>query len=207
MNQLNKSVQLGENMGLIRMYIENMIVYMIAALPFYIFFRIIFLKRKRKQIKVLHEVILAVFTIYIIALASQTIMPQWDFGRMSDTGKFYFDVNITNDLAKVNLIPFKTLYQYLFQTNAHVDSWSVVSLLNITGNILLFSPIGFVVPLLWAHWRSFKKMLLLGLAVTCFIEVTQLFIGRSTDIDDVILNTIGVLLGYGIFILLKVHKK
>src|SRR5699024_5460153 len=137
---------------------------MIAALPFYIIFRIIYLKRKQKQMKVVHEAILAIFTIYIIALTSQTIMPQWDLGRMSDTGKFYFDVNITNDLAKVNLIPFKTLYQYLFQTNTNVDSWSIVSLLNITGNILLFSPIGFVVPLFWAQWRSFKKMLLLGLA-------------------------------------------
>ena len=193
-------------MSLIRMYIENMIIYMIVALPFYIVFRIIFIKRKQKQIKVLNEIILAIFTIYIIALASQTIIPQWDFGRMSDTGKFYFDVSITNDLAKVNLIPFKTLYQYLFQTNAHVDSWSVISLLNITGNIILFSPIGFVVPLLWAHWRSLKKMLLLGLAVTCFIEVTQLFIGRSTDIDDVILNTIGVLLGYRIFRLFKINR-
>lgn len=116
-------------------------------------------------------------------------------------------MNIANDLAQVNLIPFKTLYQYLFQTNAHVDSWNVVSLLNITGNILLFSPIGFAVPLFWDRWRSFKKVLLLGLAVTLFIEIIQLFIGRSTDVDDVILNTIGVLLGYGIFSLLKVKWK
>ena len=194
-------------MGLIRMYLENLIIYMVVALPFYIVLRFIFIKRKRKQVKVLHEVILAIFTVYIIALASQTIIPQWNFGMMSDTGKFYFNVNITNDLAKVNLIPFKTLYQYLFQTNVNVDSWSVVSLLNITGNILLFSPIGFFVPLFWARWRSFKKVLLLGLTVTLFIEITQLFIGRSTDIDDVILNTVGVLLGYGILSLLKIKRK
>src|SRR5690625_3724112 len=194
-------------MGLIRMYIENLIIYMVVALPFYIVLRFIFIKRKRMQVKVLHEALLAVFTVYIIALASQTIIPQWDFGMMSDTGKFYFNVNITNDLAKVNVIPFKTLYQYSFQTNAHVDSWSAISLLNITGYILLFSLIGFFFLLFWVWWQSFKKVLLLGLAVTLFIEITQLFIGRSTDIDDVILNTVGVLLGYGIFSLLKINNK
>ena len=194
-------------MGLIMMYIESMILYMIVAIPFYIICRIIFIKKKRKHVKILHEIVLASFILYIVGLASQTIIPQWDIGIISDTGKFYFNVNITNDIAQVNLIPFKTLYQYLFQTNANVDSWSVVSLLNITGNILLFSPIGFFVPLFWGNWRSFRKILLLGLAVTCFIEVIQLFIGRSTDIDDVILNTIGVMIGYGIFSLLKFNRK
>jgi len=195
----------GGKMGLFRMYIENMMGYMIVAMPFYVIGRVIFLKKKKKQVKLWHEVVLAVFVLYIVGIASQTIIPRWDMGVISATG-FYFNVHLSNDITKVNLIPFRTLYQYFFQTNENVSNWGAVSLLNISGNMFLFSPIGFFVPLIWQHLRSFRKILLVGLSVTCFIEIVQLFIGRSTDIDDIILNTIGVIIGYGIFLLKKVKR-
>lgn len=49
--------------------------------------------------------------------------------------------------------------------------------------------------------------------MTLFVEIIQMFIGRSTDIDDVILNTLGIIIGYGIFLLFNltllklIHKK
>ena len=197
----------GKKMGLIMLYMERMMGYMIIAIPFYIIGRIIFIKKKRKPVKIMHEVLLALFTVYIIGLASQTIIPRWYFGIISDTGEFYFDIHLFKGIFSVNLVPFRTISQYFFQTNANVDDWGSVSILNILGNVFIFSPIGFFVPLIWDHLRSFRKILLVGLSVTCFIEVFQLFIGRSTDIDDVILNTIGVVIGYGIFPLRKLFTR
>ena len=195
-------------MGLIMLYMERMMGYMIFAIPFYIIGRIIFIKKKRKPVKIMLEVLLALFTVsYIIGLASQTIIPRWYFGIISDTGEFYFDIHLFNGIFNVNLVPFRTISQYFFQTNANVDNWGSVSILNIIGNVFIFSPIGIFVPLIWDHLRSFRKILLVGLIVTCFIEVFQLFIGRSTDIDDVILNTIGVVIGYGIFPLRKLFTR
>jgi glycopeptide antibiotics resistance protein len=81
-----------------------------------------------------------------------------------------------------------------------VDNWNSVSLLNITANLFLFLPIGFFVPLIWTKCNSFKKVTFVGLTVTIFVEIVQLFTGRSTDIDDVILNTLGIMIGYGTFI-------
>ncbi|MGE4277764.1 MAG: VanZ family protein [Lawsonibacter sp.] len=70
------------------------------------------------------------------------------------------------------------------------------------GNIAMFMPVGFFAALLWRQARWWKS-LLAGFAASVFIEFIQLFIGRVTDIDDVILNSTGALLGYGLFRLLR----
>lgn len=186
-------------MGLITLYLERMFGYMLVFLPFYIVGRVVFLKRVRKQTLFIQEVILALFMLYIVGLASQTIIPSWDMGVYSDTGEFFFHINMSTANAQLNFIPFHTLYQYFYSTNVNVDDWGSVSLLNITANLLLFSPIGFFVPILWKEKNRLKTILLLGLLVTIFVESIQYFIGRSTDIDDVILNTVGVIIGFGFF--------
>ncbi|WP_217642423.1 VanZ family protein [Bacillus sp. OK048] len=162
---------------------------------------------------IMNEILMLIFVLYLVGLVSQTIIPNWNMGIVSDTGEFFFNVHFSNEISKVNLIPFHTLYQYIFETNTNVDDWNSVSLLNISANLLLFSPIGFFIPLIWKKWYSFKRVFFLGLTVTCFIEIIQMFIGRSTDIDDVILNTFGILIGYGVFLMLNltivklIHKK
>lgn len=98
------------------------------------------------------------------------------------------------------MIPFKTISSQLFGANPSVDDWNSVSLLNLMTNVFLFAPIGLFFPLLWTKWNSIKNVFFVGLMTTSLVEVIQLFIGRSVDIDDIILNTIGVFIGYGFFI-------
>ena len=69
-------------------------------------------------------------------------------------------------------------------------------------NIGSFAPVGFFPALLWRRWRWWKA-LLLGFFSSCAIEFIQFFIGRSTDIDDVILNTTGALLGFALYALCR----
>ena len=66
-------------------------------------------------------------------------------------------------------------------------------------NILLFIPLGFFLPLTLGKFRTFKQTTLSALGLTCCIEFSQYFIGRSADIDDVITNFIGAVIGYGIY--------
>ncbi len=63
-------------------------------------------------------------------------------------------------------------------------------------NVLLFVPFGFFLPVLWQRFRSAKSLLAAGLTATVLIELSQLFTGRTTDIDDVITNAAGALAGY-----------
>lgn len=187
-------------MSLVMEYIGSMLGYMLLAAPFYVIGRIIFIKMKKVKVKKVREVILGLFVLYIAGLASQTIIPNWYFGVDSETGRFFFEVFLAHKDSRPNLIPFNTIIPY-------ITDWYSVSFINIVANIFIFSPIGFFVPLLWDNWQSFRKILVLGIATTFFIEFFQLFIGRSTDIDDIILNTIGVIIGYGALILYESIKK
>ena len=72
----------------------------------------------------------------------------------------------------------------------------------VLANIGIFTPAGFFPALLWRRWRWWKS-LLAGLAASVSIELLQLFVDRSTDIDDVILNTAGALAGFWVFCLLR----
>ncbi len=100
----------------------------------------------------------------------------------------------------VNLIPFRASWALLRYYVRH-GLWGAVWV-NFPGNVVMFLPIGLLAALLSDRPRWWK-----GTLWTCFlslfIEVFQLFVSRGTDIDDVILNTLGGLLGYLTFLLLK----
>lgn len=63
-------------------------------------------------------------------------------------------------------------------------------------NIILFMPLGFLLPAVWKEYRSFKWVTLSGFALSLMIEVLQIFTFRLTDIDDLITNTLGTAAGY-----------
>lgn len=63
-------------------------------------------------------------------------------------------------------------------------------------NIILFIPLGFLVPAIWKNYRSIKTMFFMGLSVSISIEILQIFTFRLTDVDDLITNTTGTIIGY-----------
>ncbi len=66
-------------------------------------------------------------------------------------------------------------------------------------------PLGFLAPILWDKYKKFKSTVLLGFSISASIELLQLIeslfsgVGRITDIDDVICNVIGSIVGYCIY--------
>lgn len=97
----------------------------------------------------------------------------------------------------VNLVPFRTILSFVKHFNA--DLFGV----NIVGNIVMFIPWGFGIVLLWKKNRTPIAILSFSLGLTVFIEMCQLFIGRSVDVDDLILNFTGSCMGAGIYFALK----
>lgn len=69
-------------------------------------------------------------------------------------------------------------------------------------NVIMLMPLGFLLPVLWKNWRSVWKTAAAGFCVSLFIELFQLFTFRATDVDDLIMNTLGGFVGYGIYVLL-----
>lgn len=78
------------------------------------------------------------------------------------------------------------------------------ALLNLIGNTTMFIPLGIVWPAVFSKLDKAWKVIAAGAGVSLTIEVLQLpFYGRASDIDDLILNTLGYLMGYGIYLLVK----
>lgn len=100
----------------------------------------------------------------------------------------------------INLIPFQQSYQLLCYYVRH-GLWDAIWI-NFPGNILMFFPIGFLSGLLMDKPRWWKGTLI-TFFLSLFIETFQLLVSRGTDVDDVILNTLGGLGGYGMFLLLR----
>lgn len=75
--------------------------------------------------------------------------------------------------------------------------WALEKLL---GNLLPFIPFGFLLPIAYSRIKAFFKVFLVGMFAVLFIEIFQ-YMTRlgSFDIDDIILNMVGVLSGYGTF--------
>lgn len=70
-------------------------------------------------------------------------------------------------------------------------------------NIAMFVPLGLFLPAAVPSLRKWWRVLLFVLLFVFCIETVQYFIGRSADVDDLIMNTVGSMLGYGIFRLLN----
>ena len=63
-------------------------------------------------------------------------------------------------------------------------------------NILLFVPLGMMLPLLWHTYQKIRKALLFGFATSLTIELLQLLTFRATDVNDLITNTLGTAFGF-----------
>jgi len=93
---------------------------------------------------------------------------------------------------RLNLIPLVNLTDYESRREA---------LINLIGNTAMFVPIGIIWPMVFQKLDSHTKVIFAGFLFSLSIEILQLpFFDRVTDIDDLILNVLGYLLGYGIWL-------
>jgi len=94
----------------------------------------------------------------------------------------------------VNFLPFKTIWPYL---HGH-PNW-LIAIVNLVGNMVPFVPMGFLVPFVYRK-MTWQKSLVLAAAVGLAMEGLELvFRVGIFDIDDVILNALGVMIGYWVF--------
>ena len=143
------------------------------------------------------------FISYVIALLSQTVFPEINYGIAANTGKPYLDIYyILDGPSELNLKPFHSILQMMTGSGININPEDVikVGILNLLGNLVMFMPFGFLLPALWRKCEKFYITFLAGMFVSVGIEMIQYFIGRSTDVDDVILNSAGTVVGYICFI-------
>jgi glycopeptide antibiotics resistance protein len=102
---------------------------------------------------------------------------------------------VYNSIHSINIVPLKSIM-------ALIGSSGRVILRNIAGNIAAFLPMGLLLPLLCKRLDRLRIIIVISGALSIFIEILQYILNRRvTDIDDVILNIIGGITGYIIYIL------
>ncbi len=139
-----------------------------------------FLRKKRhNSFGFAHYIGLLLFSIYIIGVYHFT-----GVGTLYDGLHYQLEMN-TNQL---NLIPFS----------------NEIDMIAYLLNIVLFVPLGILLPVLCEKMDKFWHIFGAGFCFSFFIEVSQLLNNRCTDIDDLLLNTMGALSG---FLLFKIWKK
>ena len=176
----------------ILMFIMVSVSWFISTLPFLIPYHILLASQCKKigcKMSTGHIVTVYVFVYYLTGVLSFTGIPSImdivhnSFGIITPKG-----LNIPPD--EINLIPFL---------------WITEGVRPYIENILLFMPLGFMLPCIWKKYEVLWKTALSGITFSLIIELCQLFNGRITDIDDLLMNTLGALIGWVIFRLLKAH--
>lgn len=168
--------------------------FMLLALPLWIVGRTLWQLRRQQSPRWWRELLLALFVLYVLGLLSQTLtFTAWAEPEMSrlDFARWRWAEGYG-----INLTPGYTIRAMWERGN------QTLKVINLAGNVLIFAPMSFLPPLLWKKWQHLWAAVGLSAAASCLIEFVQLFLGRSVDVDDVILNTLGGLLGYILFCLL-----
>lgn len=135
------------------------------------------------------ETALGLFVMYIVALLVMALEGSW----ASPAAMLQSARERLSSGEGLRFIPFETIRQQLSTIGTDESRTQLL------GNTLLFLPWGFFLPLLWRRFRGFFRMAGMCLSLTCFIEFTQLFIGRTVDVDDLVLNFAGSMVGAGLW--------
>ncbi len=133
--------------------------------------RIVYLIKYKPKFILYEEILALIFIVYIL---------------------MFFQVVTYQDIISYgnNFIPFKEVTRYSFGSKLFFK--------NVVGNIVLFTPYGFFASY-YLKLDKKKTAFILIFLVSLSIETIQLVIGRSFDVDDILLNLIGGMLGYFIY--------
>lgn len=187
------------------LYMRDMMSMILYVFPVYCAGRVLVIRRRlfadKKSYEMslktgAREIALALFVLFMAGLLMLTFQNGQEWMRVRSLAGAAERIR---HRIGVNLTPFHTIRNYMKYAPS-VD-WLRV---NIVGNVVMFIPWGFGLPLLWKEYRSIIKLIFMSVFLPLCIEFCQLFVGRTVDVDDVILNFAGAMLGGILFLVLRV---
>ncbi|MEC3618680.1 VanZ family protein [Bacillus subtilis] len=176
--------------------------YLLVLYFCFIFYRLI--RRvlyKKDRLPIYKHIVILCLLVYFFNLISVTLFP------------IPIDAVLIKDIKDDTYIPFvsgNNFIPFYFLLDIYHEGLQYYVIRSIGGNLILLLPVGLLFPLLFAKLNNVKRILLTGFFISLFIELIQLTfsvyirtIYRSFDVDDLILNTLGTLIGYWFFYILR----
>ena len=146
------------------------------------------MKKQSKRFMVIWWVYIVLLIVFVV------VKYKGSFYELSDRINTYSMQGSIN----YNLIPFRSMSVQL----SRITQWWALK--NLLGNIIPFVPFGFLLPIAYRKFNSAIKVLSAGFVSILSIEIFQFFTKLgSFDVDDIILNMIGIICGYLMFLLIK----
>ncbi len=139
--------------------------------------RISYLIKNKEKVVLYKELMMLIFAVYILCLF-QVVTFQDDTSWASN-----------------NFIPFKEILRYNISSRLFIK--------NVLGNMIMFLPFGFFVSYFLKSEKIYMPVILTIIA-SLSIELVQLAIGRVFDVDDIILNLLGGIMGYFIYSVIRI---
>jgi vanZF-like protein len=166
-----------EILGYFLIGIIGMVILSVCYLPIYFILR--------KRIPLSRQIVYFLLGVCVLVICTATFL-EWIIACVLD-GRTVIAAE-----RSLNLIPFQFI----------TETWAMEARKQITqsiANILMFLPLGFIFPIAFAKMRKLWSTTICMMLFSFLIEFIQYFVGRSADIDDLMLNTLGGILGYLVF--------
>lgn len=145
--------------------------------------------KKRRQYRILGKILFVLYIIFVFYF----LLVSESYGRIGEMQNYRY-----------NLVLFKEIKRF-WNYREQLGMFATVT--NLVGNILIFLPFGFFMPMA-SRRRNFMVTSVYSLALSLVVEVSQLFLKvGSFDVDDLFLNTIGGMLGYITFTVCNVIRR
>lgn len=144
--------------------------------------------KDQKKLRVLGKIL---FVLYILFLFYFLLLSDW-YGRGSGTQEY-----------RCNLVLFREIRRFW----THRRELGLIAARNLLGNVLIFVPFGFFMPMA-SRYRSFLMTAFYSFGLSLCVETFQIAakVG-SFDVDDLLLNTVGGILGYLLFMICNTVRR
>lgn len=167
--------------------IEGIILFILLASMW------LFIKQKRwakRKIRITREMFSVLFLFYVLLVIYMTLEP-FQFQIPMSVRPFEFDTRLFYELIHM------------------ADGYEHLQLLYSGGNIIMFMPLGFLLPILYPVLRRSWLLIITSFSISLLIELTQaLFtLTRRGTVDDLFFNTTGAIIGYVLYVTLNLLRK
>jgi glycopeptide antibiotics resistance protein len=167
------------------------------TVPCWLVFRLYRLRTPGHRLSFHREILLLIFVVYLSGLAAATLLPNHNSRLAAEAA---VGIDLHPNLASL------TCSSASLPSGSTAQSFCVR---NARGNVLLFIPLGILIPLVWRRlrfWRGIQIAIALSSSIELVQYLSRTWINRTADVNDVILNVLGASLGLALVFLLRLRR-
>jgi len=181
-----------------RSFLYPFLVVTAIVAPCWLIFRLYRHRTRRDRFSLSREILLLAFVVYLSCLAVATLIPNHNSRSAANAA---MGIDLLPSLASL------TCSSASLPRGSPAQSFCV---LNAKGNLILFFPLGILIPLVWTRlrfWRVIEIAAALSISIEMVQYLSRAWSNRSVDVNDVILNVIGACLGLALVSVLRLLQR